>query len=91
MLKFDFLIYKTLISYIYKKDIKGSSWDFTSYKQMAKLDSRVYERFMEKQFAKAFIQESKKITKTIQSLKDGNYDVIFFQEVSDKFLKALHR
>ena len=62
-LEFDLLCYKSILSHVYKQ-LK----DF-SQKSVTSLDIRKYKEFMSYMFGKVFLDEEKKLQKTLDAMR----------------------
>jgi hypothetical protein len=82
-LEFDLLCYKCILSHVYQKDFSELA------KNLGSLNIQEYSKFMEFMFSKSFLNEEKKLEKTLNAMVKENIDIVFAQEANESLIKKL--
>ena len=78
------MCYKTILHYVSKNS------ELSSFGTTDKNSFKEYQDFMRKMFSKAFLDEEKKIEKTIEAIEKEEVDIVFLQEVNERIMKAFN-
>lgn len=70
------LCYKCILSHVYQKDYSELA------KNLSSLNIQEYSKFMEFMFSKSFLNEEKKLDKTLSAMEKENIDIVFAQEAN---------